>query len=335
MIKKTEMTNDKEMNGISRRSFIRKTAFAGAGIMLSSTGLFGASKPAMAAADNSVVDEIFRQAIDFHLHNGPDIIPRKVDDIGLCKLYMETGLTGFVLKSHHTCTAERVYMLRKMFPKLETYGAIALNRVFGGMNVRALEMFSKLEGNHLRMVWFPTQDAENDEKTKYSEAVKIFDDGKLTKETREVIKFCANKKLILNTGHLHTQEAFHVAEAAREMGVERVVCTHVTNANTRMSVENQKKIAKMGGYLEYNWLQIHYYKEDPKSPKGLSPQVAADWIKEVGADHIIFDTDFGQANNPSSPEGMRALITEMLNLGISKADLIKMTSTNPYKLLRL
>ncbi len=212
---------------------------------------------------------------------------------------------------------------------------MALNRTWGGVNVNAVEVMSKVKGHHLRQVYFPTQDAENDEKTKLKEHVKVFDDGKLTKESMEVIKFCAKNKLIVSSGHLSTQEAFHLAEMAREMGCERVVCTHVTNRSTEMSVENQKKMAKMGVYLEYNYLQINYYKQDPKSSKGQSPEKIAKWVKEVGADNIIFATDFGQVDNPTTPEGMRMLIAEMLKQGISKEDLIKMTSTNPYKILRV
>ncbi len=329
------MANDNEKKGVTRRDFMKNTAMAGAGIALAGAGILGGSKPAMAAVSGDVVDEIYRQAMDFHLHCGPDIPKRKYDDFELAKLCMETGLTGFMLKSHLTCTAERVYFLRKQFPKLETFGSMALNRTWGGVNVKAVEIMSKLQGKHLRQVYFPTQDAQNDEKTKYGDYVKVFDDGALTKQSLDVIKFCAKNNLIVSTGHLHTTEGFKVAEAARELKCERVVCTHVTNRTTEMSVENQKKMAAMGVYLEYNYLQIHYYLKDNKSPKGQPPEKIAKWIKQVGADHIIFATDFGQPDNPTTPEGMKLLIAEMLKQGISKEELIKMTSTNPYKILRV
>lgn len=330
---KEDNSNDK---GITRRGFMKNTAMAGAGVMLAGSGILGGTKTAMAASSgDAVVDEIYRQAMDFHLHCAPDVIERKYDDFGLAKLCMDTGLTGFMLKSHLTCTAERVYHLRKQFPKLETFGAMAMNRTWGGMNVKAVEIMSKVKGNYLRQVYFPTQDAQNDEKTKNGEFVKVFDDGVLTKATLDVIKFCAKNNLIVSTGHMSTEEGFHIAEVARELKCERVVCTHVTNRSTEMSVENQKKMAAMGVYLEYNYLQINYYKQDPKSPKGQSPEKIAKWIKQVGADHIIFATDFGQVDNPTTPEGMRLLIAEMLKQGISKEDLIKMTSTNPYKILRV
>lgn len=336
MAKRDNDTN--EAKGVTRRDFIKNATAAGAGIMLAGTGVLGVSKPAMAASSgNKVVDEIYRQAMDFHLHAGPDLIDRKYDDRTLARMCVESGLTGFMLKSHLTCTAERVFYLRKEFPKLETFGSMALNRTWGGVNVKAVEVMHKLKGGgpHLRQVYFPTQDAENDEKTRLKEHVKVFDDGKLTKESMDVIKYCAKNHLIVSTGHLSTEEGFELAEIAREMGCERVVVTHVTNRNTEMSVENQKKMAKMGAYLEYNYLQINYYKQDHNSPKGQPPEKIAKWIKEVGADHIIFATDFGQVQNPTTPEGMRMLIAEMLKQGVSKEDLIKMTSTNPYKLLRL
>lgn len=330
--------DEQKRDGVTRRGFIQNTAMAGAGVLLAGSGLLGSVRPAMAAkgGDDAVVDEILSKAVDFHLHCGPDIAERKYDDFTLAKLCLETGMTGFLLKSHFTCTAERVYFLRREFPKLETFGAMVLNRTWGGVNVKAVEIMAKLQGHHLRQVYFPTQDAENDEKSKTSgSVVKVFEDGKLTKDSLEVLKFCAKNKLIVGTGHISTQEGFKVASMARELGCERVVITHATNPATEMSLENQKKMAALGVYLEYNYIEISDYKHDPNGPKSQPPEKIARLIRGVGADHIIMGTDSGQVTNPSSPEGMKLYIADMLRLGITKDELLKMTSTNPYKLLRV
>ncbi len=104
--------NDSNDNGITRRGFIKNTALAGAGVMLAGSGILGGSKPAMAASSgDAVVDEIYRQAMDFHLHCGPDLIERKYDDLTLAKMCMDTGLTGL-----HAQVPPHLYRRARVLP---------------------------------------------------------------------------------------------------------------------------------------------------------------------------------------------------------------------------
>ncbi len=40
-------------------------------------------------------------AYDVQIHVGPDVIPRRIDDIDCAKEFLAHGLKGFVLKSHY------------------------------------------------------------------------------------------------------------------------------------------------------------------------------------------------------------------------------------------
>ena len=58
-------------------------------------------------------------------------------------------------------------------------------------------------------------------------------------------------------------------------------------------------------------------------------------IKEIGSEHCIMSTDFGQITNPPPVEGMRMYMEMMLLLGITEEEIITMTKTNPVTVLGL
>ena len=103
--------------------------------------------------------KLLQGAYDTHIHVGPDVVERKIDDISLARRFQELGMAGFILKSHYTSTAERAAVVRKAVPGIEALGAIALNRAVGGMNPLAVEIAAR-EG--ARTVWLPTVDSVNE-----------------------------------------------------------------------------------------------------------------------------------------------------------------------------
>jgi hypothetical protein len=69
-----------------------------------------------------------RGAFDLHVHVGPDVISRRIDDVSLARTFREPGLAGFALKSHYVPTAERASVVRAAVPDVAAIGAIALNQ---------------------------------------------------------------------------------------------------------------------------------------------------------------------------------------------------------------
>ena len=51
--------------------------------------------------------ELIIGAYDLHMHPAPDVLPRKFDDLEMAKRAKESGMSGFAMKSHYFCTAER------------------------------------------------------------------------------------------------------------------------------------------------------------------------------------------------------------------------------------
>jgi hypothetical protein len=50
---------------------------------------------------------------------------------------------------------------------------------------------------------------------------------------------------------------------------------------------------------------------------------------------VVLSTDLGQPNNPLHPDGLLAFYKGLIAHGISQADIVQMSQTNPAKLLGL
>src|ERR1700755_2859341 len=191
--------------------------------------------------------ELLQGAFDTHIHVGPDVVERKIDDVSLARRFQELGMAGFVLKSHYTSTAERASVVRAAVPGIQALGAISMNRAVGGMNPLAVEIAAR-EG--ARTVWMPTVDSVNESHEREAapgakvpvwvrlqldlreqgieiEPVPVVDDaGAVLPATREVLAMIARDGMLLATGHLGRDEIFAVVDAAVEEGVRQIVVTH-------------------------------------------------------------------------------------------------------------
>src|SRR6266568_6065741 len=191
--------------------------------------------------------------MDTHVHAAPDVFGRSLDDEEVATLYKDRGLEALVLKNHVVPTADRAWFARKHVAGLKVFGGVVLNSPVGGINPDAVNWMWRMQGGFGRVVWFPTFDADNHVKhfKDAPEGIKVLGaDGKALPAVRDVLKLAAEQKLVVHTGHLSPTEALAVIEAAREMGVDRLVVTHAQFEVVNMSVDQMKKAASMGAKLE-------------------------------------------------------------------------------------
>ncbi|RNB83381.1 cytosolic protein [Brevibacillus fluminis] len=286
--------------------------------------------------------ELLEGAYDLHVHTGPDVNERKLDDLEMAERIQRIGMKGFGIKSHYFCTAERARLVKKLYPSVHPIGAIALNYPVGGINPLAVEMAAR---DGAKIVWMPTFDAANElryllaqdsygelppwakvqlelnQQGKTKAGITILADGELTEAAQEVLAIIAQHNLILATGHLGKDEIYPLVRAAREQGVNKVVVTHPTFSSVSLSKSEQKELADLGAYMEQCFGVI-------------TPTYGTDWdelyemIRFVGPERTILSSDLGQVNNPYPDEGMVAFVTNLLNNGFSKEDIKRMTATN-------
>ena len=278
--------------------------------------------------------------IDFHLHTAPDVFGRALDDEEAAALYRDNGIEAVVMKSHVLATADRAWLLRKHLPTVKAFGGIVLNAAVGGINPDAVQWMWRMQGGFGRVVWFPTFDADHHVKhfKDAPEGIKVLGpDGNVLRPVRDVLKICAQQKLVVCTGHVSPAEALAVARAAREAGCDRIAITHSEFEVVNLSLEEMKQAAALGAKMEIcamgplmgpgahlPWM---------RSWRQVPVKESAERIKAVGAEHFLLATDLGQTGNPSPPDGYKLLVSGLLAEGITKDQIRTMGREVPGRLL--
>jgi hypothetical protein len=215
-----------------------------------------------------------------------------------------------------------------------------LTSAVGGINPVAVNWMWRMQGGFGRVVWLPTFDADNHVKVfnDAPEGLKVLgSDRQVLPAVREVLKIIAERKLVLQTGHISATEALAVIEAGRDMGVERMVVTHAQFEVVKMTTDQMKKAASMGAKMELcavgTLMGPVAHLEWMRHWRNVQIQETVSAIKEVGAQHFVLATDLGQTGNPTPADGLQLFVGELLKNGISKEDVVTMGRDVPGRLL--
>ena len=283
-------------------------------------------------------------AIDLHVHVGPDVIPRRIDDVGLAREFFQRGLGGFVLKSHYVPTAERATAVARLEPDVRVVGAIALNHAVGGLNPAALEVSARLGA---RVAWMPTVDAANEwagrpagapapawgafhdvlrARRGYPPPISLVDEaGRLVEAAGECLEVVAAHDLVLATGHVGRDEIFALVDRARELGVTRIVVTHAEFPSIDLSAAEQVELARRGALIEHCYTTAYTGK--------TSWETVFANLRATGAAAAVVSTDLGQAANPPVAAGLADFADRLLRAGFSADEVRTMAVGNPGHLL--
>jgi uncharacterized protein DUF6282 len=286
--------------------------------------------------------ELVRGAVDYHVHVSPDFVDRRIDDLGLARRSLETGLAGFGLKSHYTSTAERARVVAAAVPGVTVLGTITLNAAVGGLNPLAVEIAAR-EG--ARIVWLPTVSAVNEqhELTEApaggnvpvwvrfelslrdagisAEPVHVVDGrGRLTDDAERVLDVVARHDLVLCTGHLGRDEIFAVVAAAAERGLRNVVVTHPEFPSQSLEPADQVELADLGALMERVFTT-------PYTGKTTWARVF-EATRAVGVERTVWATDLGQRANPPVEDGLALMAESFLEAGFTEDEIRTMAVAN-------
>jgi hypothetical protein len=296
---------------------------------------------------NELAWKAIQGAYDLQVHVAPDVIERRIDDVGLAEEFLAHGLKGFVLKSHYIPTAERAKVVCRAVPGIQAYGALTLNHSIGGLNPVAVELAGR---SGAKIVWMPTVDAANETagrvdgpSTKLPFWAKIQRElaadgiapapltvldgnGKINEATRRCLELIARHNMILATGHLGRHEIFPLVRTAREMKLQRVLVTHAEFPSQNFSAEEQLELADAGAFIEHCFTTMY---------TGKAPWDAVlDSIRKVGPERCVLSTDLGQTINPPVAEGFAMFAQTLLEAGFSTEQIRRMAVTNPSELIQ-
>ena len=272
---------------------------------------------------NEQIEEILRGSYDLHVHAAPDgSQERRMDALEVARYAYEAEMGGFVLKSHDYNTAPLTYALNQMYPGLNAFGSITLNRSVGGINPAAVQVAADLGA---KVVWMPTHSADFRQRELGGEGICLTNEkGTLGDDVQEVLEIVAANDMTLASGRVSPSESIALFTAARAKGVRRMIVTHPDGVAT---VEEQRRMIALGAYPEYTFLACM-----PARAR-MTPQQLAEKIRGLGIGNCIVTTDFGQWQNPPPAEGMRMAIAALLDAGLTSDEVTALVKRNPAQLL--
>jgi len=295
---------------------------------------------------NDAAWKCLKDGYDLQIHVGPDVIPRRIDDLDCAKEFLAHGLRGFVLKSHYIQTGERAQVVTKAVPGIRAFGAITLNHSVGGLNPVAIELAGR---SGCKMVWFPTVDAQNEtagrvdgpsdklpfwakiQRELAAEGISpppltvIDAAGNLTETARRCLERIKKHNMILATGHLGRKEIFALVRTAKEMSLKKVLVTHAEFPSQNLTGDEQKDLADMGAIIEHCFTTTYTGK--------ASWDVTFANIRKTGIARTLIATDLGQTINPPVAEGFAMFAQRLLDAGFSVDEVRTMAVTNPTRLV--
>ena len=273
---------------------------------------------------NSEISALLAGSYDLHVHASPDTEERRMDVLETAKSAYEAEMGGFVLRSIEYPTGPISYVLNKMYPGLDIFGSISLDKSIGGINPDAVEIATQLGA---KAVWMPIfREGKNKVKVAPQSPSSILNDsGELTKKVTDVLEIISDKNVLLGSGNLPIEETILLFEKAREIGVRRMIASY---SHGKASIEEQNKIISLGAYLEYPFLSCM------PSLGSTTPEKMKREIKTIGASHCIITTNFGQPINPPPAEGMRMAIGHLIIAGLEINEIETLVKTNPIGLIK-
>jgi hypothetical protein len=284
-------------------------------------------------------------AVDLHVHPAPSPMPRRMDGAEAARLAGESGFDAIVVKSHHHSTVMDVLALEQAgvnHGSAKLFGGIALNGPVGGINPKAVDLALKMGG---KIVWFPTIGSEqhirhhaehpNLKFPKLSihlepeEPIEVLNgDGKVLDEVYAILESIKEHDAILASGHMAPHQITAVFEAAREVGVQRMLVNH-PNFVIEASFDDARRWVELGAYIEHS---LCMYDEE-SSFYNWDLGTLVEWIEAVGPERSTLGSDLGQMNNPLPTDSFRKIVSRLLERGVSEDTVRTMVARNPSELL--
>jgi hypothetical protein len=281
---------------------------------------------------------LVRGFVDLHVHTGPDVFGRALDD-DEAALGARRANTALVFKNHVAETASRAELVARRHG-VEAWGGVVLNRATGGLNPHAVDALARIEGGRGRIVWLPTIDARNHRRTLdgVDEGIDAIVDGRPTGELEAVVRACAARGLALATGHTSADDVVVVAELCRDAGV-RCCVTHGLFPIVGCTDAHLERLAELGALVELcavgTLMGEHAHLPWMRAWGKVDAATCAGIVARFGPERFIVSTDLGQSGNPTPSDGLLRFVAALRAEGLDEGALRTLGVDNPRRLLGL
>ncbi|WP_024806268.1 DUF6282 family protein [Nocardia sp. BMG51109] len=298
--------------------------------------------------------------------------PGRLDPFRIATQARDAGMRSLMFYDHtlgNSCGT--AWLTGRQVPGIDIFGGIILTTALGGLNPRAVKtalyygsgakfvhfgahcthFMASHEGSFVDGVPVPFKDRYPEFAEKeLARSIRIPLADPIPDELAEILRLIADHPHVhLNTGHVSAEEAIRLVDLALEFGISKIVVAHPCRG--RLTVDQQRDLAAKGVLLEgavSDWMfhrglpRANYYIErewadeiagiaNAPEYQGIVPW--ARQIREIGVEHFVLGTDYGIRSGPTPLEGMRLLISSLLDLEFTAAEIHTMIKANPEKLL--
>lgn len=289
-------------------------------------------------------DSILTDAIDIHIHVGPDYIPRYGDAIVAAMEAAKSGMKAIVIKSHLFSTVAAAHDASVLVPEVKIFGGVALNSSVGGLSPRTVAANVQAGA---KVIWLPTVDSKfGIEKAKqghiigkinapsyfgyYVEPLSIIKrDGKLKSEVIDIIEICKKYNAVLCSGHTSPEECIVLAHECRSREFQNLEITHVNAWLDDFTISILKELTDCNATISFCCAAI------PQDNRNDAGNEIVSAIRKIGAEHVVLMTDLGQAGAQPPARGFQNFCFLMKNCGITAVEMDLMIRKNPSRLLGL
>jgi hypothetical protein len=274
------------------------------------------------------VDDLLANAIDCHCHGGSDPMERLMleDDVGFD--YTDAGMRAMVVKTWYTPSASRNPLVQKAVDRYAAerglrpvlcYGGITLNYSVGGFNLEAVKKCLGFPG--MKYVWMPMVDSYHHRRVVYDDwsgygLSFLDDDRKVIPAVQDILRLVAERDLVLASGHYPYDDTAILVEEARRLGVNRIEIIHPAHIHSKHTIAQMREQAARGAKLMLSGLGALAF---PLHESG--PLYAARIVKEVGADNLLYGSDFGQLQNFPHIVANRWMVKLLLAYGCTREEI--------------
>jgi hypothetical protein len=283
-----------------------------------------------------IEDKLLEGAWDTHLHIYPDYVPRGIDMIDLAIEASKVKMGGIVCKDHFFSNVGAAWGAQRYIDDMVKRGELDYACKVLGTNIFAwcyhpdqVNLIRKYP--NLGAIFFRTMTGGG---VMAGSDIPIVDDkGKVVPQVRECIRLCAEYKIPIMTGHVgligeRPEELMVLIRTAHEYGAH-IMVTHGQHFGSMSDKSDLEEALKLGAYLEVNGTGMVPNMMHPC----IDPNAACDFIREVGPEKCIFNTDWGQPFVYDPVDGMRICIRMLLHFGFTEEEIRTMLKTNPEKYL--
>ena len=286
--------------------------------------------------------ELIQGAYDLHVHSAPDVLPRKLDDLEMGRRIAAAGMGGYCIKSHYFCTGERAELLRAVQPDCDFLGSLVLNSTVGGLNPAAVELAAR---SGAKLIWMPTCDSAYEREHIFGDSrpeklpfwaniilelkqnqiqnptIRLLEEGAPRQEVLEILAIARSHDMAVATGHISHQETFALARAAKEMGLRKLIITHVNFPSTFYTLEEQQELLACGAFLEHCYTTYATGKVDFA--------VMLEQIRRADPERVFISSDLGQKKNVYPDEGILDFSKRLVENGFTPEAVHRMNREIP------